>query len=366
VSCVSFRLPFRSAESFRLLLGKIEAAAARYLQLLKKLRVRIILDTRRRAHDGSNPVPRREEISVAFTLDSKRKQRFDFMRCLYERTEGSEVGLVYIEEIAEEIRLPQLETEIIALYLADEGLIRVRMQHIISITHLGIDEVETALAQPAKPTEHFPALQTTVPIPPIPIDKPKAASDARTATDPRGASDIRRDSEARPVPARMISPKPVDKLGDELAALELKAICEAIGLDPKEFTGETAEESAPESIHIEERVAHNAASPDVNQPESSASAPIPEFMATDLAEILASLKLRLLKIRLTRDDMAEAQAEFDTALAQLFSPRPKLPIIAAALRTILSILEKAGPAALTRDVEVSLSALRAFLQQLNV
>ncbi len=98
---------------------------------------------------------------MAFTLDTKRKQRFEFMRCLYEKTEGSEMGLeVYVEEIADQIKLPLLETEIIALFLADEGLLRVRMRNIISISHTGIDEVETALGQPDRPTVHFPPLNS--------------------------------------------------------------------------------------------------------------------------------------------------------------------------------------------------------------
>src|SRR5690348_7222850 len=102
----------------------------------------------------------REDAGVAFTLDTKRRQRFEFMRCLYDKTEGSEMGLVYVEEIADQIKLPLPETEIIALFLADEGLLRVRMRNIISITHIGIDEVETALGQPDKPTVHFPPLNS--------------------------------------------------------------------------------------------------------------------------------------------------------------------------------------------------------------
>jgi multidrug efflux pump subunit AcrA (membrane-fusion protein) len=87
--------------------------------------------------------------------------------------------------------------------------------------------------------------------------------------------------------------------------------------------------------------------------------------ASDLADVLASLKFRLLKIRLAPDDMEEAQAEIATAIAQLHSPRPKLQIIALSLNTLVSILEQAGPAALTKDVETTLASLRAFLLQWN-
>jgi hypothetical protein len=91
----------------------------------------------------------------------------------------------------------------------------------------------------------------------------------------------------------------------------------------------------------------------------------PPFKESDLADVLASLKLRLLKIRLAPDDMAEAEAEIATAIAQLLSPRPKPPIIASSLQTLLFILESAGPSALTRDVEASLARLRVFLSQLD-
>jgi hypothetical protein len=63
--------------------------------------------------------------------------------------------------------------------------------------------------------------------------------------------------------------------------------------------------------------------------------------------------------------MDEAQAEIATAIAQLLSPRPKPQIIALSLTTLVSILETAGPAALTKDIETSLARLRAFLLQLN-
>jgi hypothetical protein len=336
---------------------------------------------------------------VAFTLETKRKQRFDFMRCLYDKTEGSEIGLVYIEEVAEEIHLPELETELIALYLVDEGLVRIRMGHIICITHLGIDEVETLLAQPDTPTEHFPALQTT----PSPESAPETAKDRD-----RGRE---KDSYLPPLP-----PQPVNKPGDALAAMELRNICEAIGLDPREFGGEGAPtpsspmqsspmqsgpvQSSPADMHdssndvsddvrrLIEQVQAAGAWGDPFHPnggevprESSTSvaptragslklahresAHVPASRESDLADILTSLKLRLLKVRLAPDDMAEAEAEITTAVAQLLSPRPKPQIIAVSLSSLVSILEKGGEAGLTIDVEMSLSELRAYLSQLS-
>jgi hypothetical protein len=86
---------------------------------------------------------------------------------------------------------------------------------------------------------------------------------------------------------------------------------------------------------------------------------------SDLADILTSLKLRLLKLRLAPDDMAEAEAEITTAVAQLLSPRPKPQIISLSLSTLLSILENGEESALTIDVEMSLLKLHAYLSQLS-
>lgn len=337
---------------------------------------------------------------MAFTLETKRKQRFDFMRCLYDKTEGSEIGLVYIEEVAEEIHLTELETELIALYLVDEGLVRIRMGHIICITHLGIDEVETLLAQPDTPTEHFPALKTA---PSRPESAPETARDRDRVRE--------KDSYLSP-----LSSPPVNQPGDDLAAMELRNICEAIGLDPREFGGEAAptqpspaqfspmQSSPVQSSPVDMHDSSNDVSDDVRRlieqvqaagargdpfhpnggeapresPTSVAptragslklahreSAHVPASRESDLADILTSLKLRLLKLRLAPDDMAEAEAEITTAVAQLLSPRPKPQIITVSLSTLVSILEKGGEAGLTIDVEMSLSELRAYLSQLS-
>jgi hypothetical protein len=337
---------------------------------------------------------------VAFTLETKRKQRFDFMRCLYDKTRGSEIGLVYIEEVAEEIHLPEFETELIALYLVDEGLVRIRMGHIICITHLGIDEMETILAKPDMPTEHFPALQTA----PSPDDAPETARDRARDWD-RGR---KKDSYLPLLP-----PQPVNKPSDDLAAMELRNICEAIGLDPREFGGEAAptqsspmQPSAMQSGHVDMHDSSNDVSDDVRrlieqvqaagargdpflhlnggealpEPGTLPVAPIRARSLTlahrdspqinppresDLADILTSLKLRLLKLRLAPDDLAVAEAEITTAVAQLLSPRPKPQIISLSLSTLLSILENGEESALTIDVEMSLLKLHAYLSQLS-
>lgn len=97
---------------------------------------------------------------MAVALDLKRKQRFEFMSSLYNRTDATEEGLVEIETLAKDIDLSEGETFLIAQYLAKEDLIQLRLRHIVSITHQGIVEVEATLRRPDTSTEHFPALQT--------------------------------------------------------------------------------------------------------------------------------------------------------------------------------------------------------------
>jgi hypothetical protein len=270
------------------------------------------------------------------------------------------------------------------------------MGHIICITHLGIDEVETILAQPDMPTEHFPALQTAP-------SRPEAAPETARDRD-RGSE---KDSYLPP-----LAPQPVNKPADDLAAMELRNICEAIGLDPREFGAEAAPaQSSPmqaspvQSSPVDMRDSSNDVSDDVRrlieQVQAAGARSVPFHLndgealpepgilpvaptrarslklahrdspqinpprESDLADILTSLKLRLLKLRLAPDDMAEAEAEITTAVAQLLSPRPKPQIITISLRTLLSILENGGESALTIDVEMSLLELHAYLSQLS-
>jgi hypothetical protein len=314
---------------------------------------------------------------VAFTLDTKRKQRFEFMRCLYEKTEGSEMGLIYVEEIAEQIKLPLLETEIIALFLADEGLLRVRMRNIISITHTGVDEVETALGQPDKPTAHFPPLNPAAEH----IFSAPSSMPSHHAETP----DFNQQLHAAPeppvnLPFQPMPPPLAEKPGEEL---DLTSICQAIGLDPRVIAGEAAAAPAPvpeisDEVHKLLERAQAAAKAPIPLPLPPAAIPstrgatarvlqphaTPAPRASEIADLLASLKLRLLKIRLSPDDMGEAQAEIATAVAQLLSPRPKQPVIAASLATLLSILEGAQAVPLTSDVKRSLAKIGDFLNQL--
>jgi hypothetical protein len=168
------------------------------------------------------------------------------------------------------------------------------------------------------------------------------------------------------MPARIV---PNDS--DERAALELKQICAAIGLDPKEITGELGElhtfpameTCGPEvnrSVPRNGLVQHDG-STRLDLPSQAS----PSFDEKDLDNVLESLKLQLPKLGLGWDDMAEARAEIDTARAQLSSPRPKTTIVATALETLLSILENTGAAGSGSNVRASLPAIRDFCERLR-
>ena len=91
---------------------------------------------------------------------------------------------------------------------------------------------------------------------------------------------------------------------------------------------------------------------------------------TEVQERMASLwashhRLDAATRSLTAEEVTGPSYCTQWTIAQLLSPRPKPQIIASSLQTLLSILEKAGPEVLTKDVEASLARLRDFLLQWN-
>jgi hypothetical protein len=469
---------------------------------------------------------------VAATLEQRRKQRFEFLRCLYKMSHGSERVLFYIEEVGDAAALGELEALAAAQSLAERRLIRVVMGHIISISQAGADELEAALEQPDQPTMHLPPPQTVAsrpvaapltpiedgteireewvreePIEPVPgghiledesnelaatelkriceaigldpkelagdlaphhrhaspeplhernaeqIDEPAtngySEHDARNPSaavnndSPQpcadngppfsfpqaGANELEaaleqpeqptmhlppaqtlvprsvavpltpiedgtanpsiREEWVREEPIREESIEPVpgghilEDESDEFAAAELKRICEAIGLDPKALSGDLASHhrhASPESFHerdpdqIEEPATNGHSEHDARNVSAAANNDSPKprtdngppfsFREADLDVILESQRQQLPKLGLAYDELAEAQSEIDTARAQLASPKPKRPILAASLRTLLSILENAAPP-LTSDTWENVVAIRDFQERLS-
>lgn len=90
-------------------------------------------------------------------IEEKKRKRFQFLRKLYELTDGDESWCLDPSEISKEIGFDEELIDQIVQYLEGEGLIKaVDLAGGIVISHLGVREIEEALSNPDKPTNHFP------------------------------------------------------------------------------------------------------------------------------------------------------------------------------------------------------------------
>jgi hypothetical protein len=232
------------------------------------------------------------------------------------------------------------------------------MRPILAISRRAIDAMKAAFDRTIEQVSQAVSASRIVPHP------PQRVSESRTA-------------------AGVLPSLPAGRQDTSNDELQLKHICEAIGLDPSQLTEKPAlrddlgtdPRSFPNpangrdpfslqepAFHVGAGQSFGVAVESFLHDESRSTALDPG----DIADLLASLKVRLLKIRLAPDDMAEAEAEIETAIAQLLSPRPKPQIVGLSLHTLIAILDQAGAAALTDDIETSLIRLRVFLSQWNV
>lgn len=86
-----------------------------------------------------------------------KSRRFKFLKMIYELTGGSESTFVSMWDMGVELCFSRNDTELIVQYLVGEHLVKhVAIGGRISITHLGIIQVETALQEPDKATQYFP------------------------------------------------------------------------------------------------------------------------------------------------------------------------------------------------------------------
>jgi hypothetical protein len=91
-------------------------------------------------------------------LEEKRRRRLLFIRKLYEVTDGSRFARANMLELGAELGWDPSEVQNVVEYLEGEGLLEyVTLGGGITITHLGVLEVEQTLSDPESPTEHFPA-----------------------------------------------------------------------------------------------------------------------------------------------------------------------------------------------------------------
>ena len=92
-------------------------------------------------------------------LTKKKTDRFRFLNCLYERTDGDYHAFEDMWEVGAEVGLTSDETDRVMEYLNGEGLATHRaIGGAVAITHAGLQEVERALSAPEAPTHYFPAV----------------------------------------------------------------------------------------------------------------------------------------------------------------------------------------------------------------
>lgn len=94
---------------------------------------------------------------MAKTLEQIKADRLRFLNRIYELSGGDEYIFVNMYELGKELNLERDEVMRIYQYLKGEMLIEARgMGGAIGITHLGVMNVEEALANPNEPTQYFP------------------------------------------------------------------------------------------------------------------------------------------------------------------------------------------------------------------
>ena len=89
-----------------------------------------------------------------------KKKRLQYLKKLYDFYEKNRNSYPSMNEIGQELGFGVDEVERIVSYLVNEGLvdyIGIVGGH-ISISHKGIKEIESALYNPQKSTEHFPPI----------------------------------------------------------------------------------------------------------------------------------------------------------------------------------------------------------------
>lgn len=86
-------------------------------------------------------------------------KRYQFLHILYNLSNVDIFKTFNVYEIGKELGFDRNLIQNIVSYLKNEGLIEIRaIGGIISITHLGIQEIEKAFSNPEKPTDYFPSL----------------------------------------------------------------------------------------------------------------------------------------------------------------------------------------------------------------
>ncbi|MGR3309885.1 MAG: hypothetical protein ACUZ77_03840 [Candidatus Brocadiales bacterium] len=92
-------------------------------------------------------------------IEEMKKKRFQFLKKLYEMTEGDRYKSFVKYQIGEGLDFDKELTDKITQYLNGEELINFPViGGYVAISHEGIREVEEALSNPDEPTSHFPPI----------------------------------------------------------------------------------------------------------------------------------------------------------------------------------------------------------------
>lgn len=91
------------------------------------------------------------------TLDEKKRDRFLFLRHIYDLKNQPGLQLFNLGDVARDLDFDRIDALTIAEYLSNEGLLQIFNDEgdIVALTHQGTVEVEAALSVPTEPTEHF-------------------------------------------------------------------------------------------------------------------------------------------------------------------------------------------------------------------
>jgi Polymerase beta, Nucleotidyltransferase len=138
------------------LYGKKLGRATFIIDARKSDGVRRLFDERGILHTVVKTWSSEQEARMVDIKDIKKK-RFDFLRTLYDETDGDTWNANYtVLDLGEKLGFDPDAAEKIAQYLHDEGLIEIMdFDRHIRILHTGIQEVEEAIEHPNKPTDHF-------------------------------------------------------------------------------------------------------------------------------------------------------------------------------------------------------------------
>jgi hypothetical protein len=90
------------------------------------------------------------------SLEDKKKDRFLFLKKLYDTTDGNSGYIVNMWDLGSELGFNREKIHNLVDYLSDKGLLEHKtLGGGISITHYGIVEIEDSLSHPNSSTDHF-------------------------------------------------------------------------------------------------------------------------------------------------------------------------------------------------------------------